>query len=207
MKKQQKKADLICWFDGACGPNNPCGAMGIGAYVLDEGEIIFQNHYGVEPKYENSNNVAEYLGLEELCDFLKDYQGKTIMIYGDSNLVVNQMLGYWRIKEGRYMKYALRVKSKFNDLRKSNRVNIKWIPRTENTIADGLSKKGLSMVLGYVPDSDYVVDNEYRPIKSRVDPIKKIIDGVLELQFPNPVGDEVEKVRHLKSLMYKKIKK
>ena len=44
------------------------------------------------------------------------------------------------------------------------------------------------MVLGYVPDSDYVVDNEYKPIKSRVDPIKKIIDGVLELQFPNPVG-------------------
>ena len=63
------------------------------------------------------------------------------------------------------------------------------------------------MVSGYVPDSDYVVDNEYRPIKSRVNPIKKIIDGVLELQFPNPVGDEVEKVRHLKSLMYKKIKK
>lgn len=49
-------------------------------------------------------------------------------------------------------------------------------------------------------------EDDYKPIVKE-NPKKVKIDNAIKAQFPNPVGEEVEKVRHLKALMYKKIRK
>lgn len=131
-----------CFFDGACAPVNPTGHMGIGAIIYNEdGEIVFENSHYIEESFENSNNVAEYLAflsvLEELSGIMTPNDKADI--YGDSQLVVHQMKGFWRIKEGRYVECANKAKELLKSLKN---VQVWWIPRAENTIADELSNRG-----------------------------------------------------------------
>lgn len=131
-----------CFFDGACAPINPAGHMGIGAIIYNEnGEVVFENSHYIEEAFENSNNVAEYIAfisvLEELIGIMKP--NDQAEIFGDSQLVIAQMKGFWRIKEGRYVDYANEAKELLKSLKN---VDVWWIPRGENTIADELSNKG-----------------------------------------------------------------
>lgn len=128
-----------CHFDGSCGPQNPGGEMGMGAVVMCEGEEIFKHSSKISSGKENSCNAAEYLALIKILEFLidTDKTNEKIIIKGDSMLVVQQMNGVWRIKEGIYRTHALKAKEllkKFSDLK------ISWVPREENTICDKLSK-------------------------------------------------------------------
>jgi len=144
-QKIEKTFHYSCYFDGACEPVNPCGNMGIGAYVVSKltGEELF-SHSGYFPSNEdNSNNVAEYLALIKILEFLigknlHREKKNNIVIYGDSMLVIKQMRGRWGIKAGRYVPHAekaLGLLSKFK-----SRPYFDWIPRDKNTIADDLSK-------------------------------------------------------------------
>jgi len=63
-----------------------------------------------------------------------------IMVYGDSKLVIQQMSGRWKIKEGIYKPFAQRAKVLTNGF---SNLGWQWIPRGQNTIADGLSKAHL----------------------------------------------------------------
>lgn len=136
------KPILKCYFDGACAPRNPFGHMGMGAHAnLQEKEIYAE--YGYEPKsYRNSNNVAEYLALEMLLDWLLEQTEEYwIHIHGDSKLVVKQMRGNWKINEGLYVDHALRCKSKMRKLKRRQEVRIDWIGRDYNQRADELSNQ------------------------------------------------------------------
>lgn len=134
-----KKDNLIvAYFDGACAPTNPFGHMGTGCYVTHERERIFEHSGYVEASNQNSNNLAEYLALEQVLAFLCD-QGVNdykIRIFGDSMLVINQMNGQWGIKSGYYAdtaRHCLRTVKTFSDIK------FTWIPREQNTEADSLS--------------------------------------------------------------------
>lgn len=126
------------FFDGSCFPKNPCGHMGIGTVIYEDDKKIFEYAGFVEQSIENSNNVAEYIAFENALDYILEngLQDETINCCGDSKLVVNQMLGKWAIKEGRYVKYALRCKEKVAQLSK---FKIRWISREFNQEADYLS--------------------------------------------------------------------
>jgi ribonuclease HI len=135
---------LKIFFDGATEPCNPGGAMGYGIVVKDEdGTTIHTNSWfvGLNPK--NTNNVAEYLAFTEALKYVKG-SGITARIYGDSQLVVKQMNGSWRIKEdgGAYTPYA---KTAYRLLREVGDLvdRISWIPREENEEADEASKRSL----------------------------------------------------------------
>lgn len=88
--------------------------MGIGALVIKDGERVFEVSTYVEADYSNSNNVAEYVGFLAVMNWLiaAGLENDRVVIYGDSNLVIRQMLGEWRIKEGRYVKFAREAKEK-----------------------------------------------------------------------------------------------
>jgi len=92
------------YFDGACGPSNPGGKMGLGAYILDSaGNNIFEFADGVDAHDSNSNNVAEYMALCEILKFINEnIEIGWFMIYGDSKLVIKQMNREWRILGGLY---------------------------------------------------------------------------------------------------------
>lgn len=126
---------ITSYFDGACYPYNPDGNMGWGFHI---GKKIAM--CGFEKKKKgNTNNVAEYLALYYLLLHLSEYSGKTINIKGDSKLVIMQMKGAWKIKEGSYVPIAYKTLNILKEVKKNNTVNLKWIPREENKVADRLS--------------------------------------------------------------------
>lgn len=136
--------DYTCYFDGACQPKNPGGAMGIGALIKNDiGLTIDSQTRFVAPKPNNTNNVAEYMALIWVLNTLiaGELAGKNVLILGDSKLVIEQMNCRWDIKKGDYVPYAKRAQEMFYDLRINRKVKIdvQWIPREQNTEADALS--------------------------------------------------------------------
>lgn len=136
---------ITCYFDGACEPKNPGGNMGIGAYIMVDKERVYEYSNHIPASRDNSNNVAEYLALEKVLEFLQtnSFRDEVIFIKGDSNLVVQQMAGNWRIKQGRYKETALRCQRLAIEIRTRHKLIFKWIPREENKEADLLSKNTL----------------------------------------------------------------
>jgi ribonuclease HI len=134
------------YFDGSCGPRNPGGTAAYGSVIFRQKERIWERSEVYYPppgkERETSNNLAEYLGLIAILEqFIHiEAQHELIMVYGDSNLVIQQMSGHWKIKEGIYEPFAQRAKILTNEF---SRIGWQWIPRGQNTIADGLSKAHL----------------------------------------------------------------
>src|SRR5215813_1284223 len=96
----------IAYFDGACEPVNPGGTAAYGAIILQEGHHIWECSELVYPEqgkdHETSNNVAEYCDLIAVLEHLLSLgaQQEPIMVYGDSQFVIQQMFGRWNIKAG-----------------------------------------------------------------------------------------------------------
>lgn len=137
---------IKAYFDGACEPKNPGGTASFGAVIFkDEKRIkeisqIFYPEKGKEKM--TSNNVAEYSGFLSILEYLKDnnLHEEKIHIFGDSNLVVQQMKGNWRMIKGYYIPVAEKAKRLFT---KFPNTTLHWIPREQNGIADKLSKAKL----------------------------------------------------------------
>ena len=134
-------------FDGASEPNpGPSGS----AYVLfspiqtDEKGEQFRNlvQEGFTYIPHATNNEAEYsaliLGLTKALEL-----GITELdVEGDSNLVVNQVQGSWKVKVPRLVP----LRSKANKLLwRLKKWSVKHIYREDNTDADRLSKEALEV--------------------------------------------------------------
>lgn len=136
------------YFDGLCQPINPGGISCYAFIVKSDGRIIYCD-YGIagEPLSDDStNNVAEYTALAKALQWLlaHNYGTKKIEIKSDSQLVVNQLKGDYRVKARRIMplyKEVLFLRSKFQD------IQIKWIPRDKNREADKLTNKAYNKAL------------------------------------------------------------
>ena len=89
-----------------------------------------------------SNNVAEYAGVLHILKYLSSRPPGRVTIHGDSNLVINQLNGKWRIKKGLYLSIAAETKQLLAYLRGLGwQINFCWIPREQNEECDALSKK------------------------------------------------------------------
>jgi ribonuclease HI len=141
------------YFDGLCQPINPGGISCYAFIVRSDGTTIY-TEYGVagEPFSENStNNVAEYTALAKALQWLlaNNYSSQKVEVKTDSQLVVNQLAGDYKVKARRIMslyKEVLFLKSKFQD------IQIKWISRDKNREADKLTNKAYNKALQENPD-------------------------------------------------------
>ena len=84
-----------------------------------------------------TNNVAEYEGLLAAAQWIVD-EGITekILIKGDSQLVIKQMKGEYRVNSATSKKYVPEIKR----LLAGKEVGFSWVPREENEEADKLSR-------------------------------------------------------------------
>jgi probable phosphoglycerate mutase len=141
---RQKTGEIFnCYFDGAIQPN-PGGEIGAGVYIVNgRGDVASSYSVYRRAAAGNTNNAAEYLAFLTLMQHLADCDHCTINIYGDSQLVIRQMQGRWRILDGGYKDLALQSKELFNQLCARNQVKISWISRDKNTKADELSKQAI----------------------------------------------------------------
>lgn len=125
------------YFDGAS-RGNP-GEAAIGAYLInDKGEIISEISQRIGSK---TNNEAEYMALITLLEEVKRRDIKEAKLYGDSQLVINQVSGKWRINHLHLYDLCEQVLRLIQGMR----VTLIWIPREENAYADSLSNQAFSV--------------------------------------------------------------
>lgn len=142
----KKKNKITAYFDGCCEPVNPGGIASFGAVIIKNKKRIWECSRVFFPEKgkeeETSNNVAEYNGFIAILDYFMENKltDESIEIFGDSNLVIQQMFGTWKIKKGFYKPYAIKAKVLLSNFK---HITGKWIPREKNTIADELSKAEL----------------------------------------------------------------
>jgi ribonuclease HI len=135
--------EYLAWFDGACEPVNPGGTATFGAVVKeDDGTVLLKEHGLVGKGKAMSNNVAEYAGVLHILKYLSSRPPGQVTIHGDSKLVINQLNGKWRVRQGLYLSIATETKELLTRLRGLGwQINLCWIPRERNEECDALSKK------------------------------------------------------------------
>ena len=95
-----------------------------------------------KPLYDKTNNESEYLALLEGLNVSLELNIMTINIYADSELVVRQVNGVYKVKN-----YRMKVlhSDVINLLEKFNEWSLDHINRDNNQIADKLSKNGMRL--------------------------------------------------------------
>ena len=135
--------DYLAWFDGACGPVNPGGTATYGVVIkAKDGTVLLREHGYLGQGSGMSNNVAEYAGVLHILKYLSSRPSRPVTIHGDSNLVIKQLSGKWRIKKGLYLATAIDAKDLLAHLKGLGwQVRFCWIPRTQNEECDALSRR------------------------------------------------------------------
>ncbi len=135
---------VLVHFDGAC---EEVGGRRVAAYGYTlEGAGLRHDDFGlaVPPGHlRATNNVAEYVGAICALEWLvrHGYAGE-VRLRGDSQLVVRQMSGEYRVRAEHLLPYHERLRQLAGSFRK---VDFLWVPRDENARADALSKQGIAL--------------------------------------------------------------
>jgi ribonuclease HI len=113
--------EYLAWFDGACEPVNPGGTASFGVIVKGvDGTVLLRDHGVVGIGKDMSNNVAEYAGVRHILKYLSSRPPGRVTIHGDSNLVINQLNGKWRVRKGLYLSIAIETSAGFRVNRTKN---------------------------------------------------------------------------------------
>ncbi len=129
---------LIVNVDGAS-KGNP-GEAGIGVAVFDKDLNIVKEsceYIGVA-----TNNVAEYKALTLGVKLAIKFNAKNTLFKSDSELLVKQIIGEYRVKNTQLKSLYSEVQSLLGKLPEWK---IKHVPREENKEADLLANKGVEM--------------------------------------------------------------
>ena len=131
---QFRDADLF--VDGAADLHSQ--TAGIGGAVFVEGKEIYCFS---EPLLNKTNNEAEYTALLKGVHTILELKLVNINIYSDSELIVNQVKGNYKIKNDRMIALHGQVMDALNGVKTWS---IHHILREKNKRADGLSKQGMA---------------------------------------------------------------
>lgn len=130
---------LIQTDGGARG--NP-GPAAIGVRLSKNGEEITK--YGKRIG-ETTNNVAEYQALvsawQTLVDTIPLAERGEVLVKMDSELIIKQMRGEYRIKNLELTRYAIKIKSLEREW--GSKASYQHVPRSENQICDSLVNSAL----------------------------------------------------------------
>lgn len=134
---------VIAYFDGLCEPKNPRGIATFG-YVIYLKEKKLRG-YGLAAKpfsKDSTNNVAEYMGVICLMEELSRLNVRGSVVRGDSQLVIRQLRGEYKVKAPRIRPLYERA----SELARRLEVTFQWVPREENEEADKLSRVAYELV-------------------------------------------------------------
>ena len=129
-------AEYVMNFDG-CSKGNP-GPAGAGAVIYQNGIEIWGSCEFVGKK--ETNNMAEYAGLILGMKEAVHRNIRKIAIKGDSQLVIKQMRGEYKVKSENLLHSFTQAKKLEKDFEV---IMYDHVYRTENKRADELSNDGL----------------------------------------------------------------
>jgi len=137
----RKRLSIFC--DGGA-RGNP-GPAAIGFVIFQNGKIV---HKFFKRIGEATNNVAEYRAVIAALEWLGNnpeiINSKLLIInfYLDSQLIVNQLKGNFKIKNSNLQKLVVRAKNIERKIK--GEVHYSYIPRRQNKIADALVNRALN---------------------------------------------------------------
>ncbi|OGK12603.1 hypothetical protein A3C98_00730 [Candidatus Roizmanbacteria bacterium RIFCSPHIGHO2_02_FULL_37_15] len=131
--------ELKIYTDGGS-INNP-GPAAISFLVYKNSKPLkqFSTKIGI-----NTNNFAEYKALMSAMEWVRenikeDYS--KIIVFSDSNLMVNQLNGLYKVKNTVIRDFIIKIRVLEQEINKP--VFYQYIPREKNWLADSLVKKAL----------------------------------------------------------------
>lgn len=127
---------LRLYTDGAA-RGNP-GPAGLGVVIEDDQGMRLQGlcrYIGIA-----TNNKAEYLALIEGLNAAKAWKPDRLEVFMDSQLVVEQVNGRWKIKHAELQSLARQVQALLKDFPS---VIVSYVPRVKNKGADALANKAI----------------------------------------------------------------
>jgi|SRR5215813_10163630 len=129
---------LVAHVDGGA-RGNP-GPAGYGAIIEDEmGRPVVElsNYLGKQ-----TNNYAEYSGLLAALNYATKYGFKALKVYSDSELMVKQILGQYKVTNPTLKDLHTRAMAIIEDL---EAFEIHHVPREENREADWLANRAMDI--------------------------------------------------------------
>lgn len=131
------------WLSTDGGARGNPGPAGAGLVIKDENGNVLLEH----GQYlgETTNNVAEYTALIEALKLAKSLGGTDLHISMDSELIVKQMLGEYKIKQPHLLELAVKVKKLLTDF---DSYEFKHILREYNKEADRMVNQAIDQALG-----------------------------------------------------------
>jgi len=146
--------EIKVFTDGAS-RGNP-GKSGIGIVIRDASDKILSTHK--EFIGEESNNSAEYKALIKSIDIIKSLKQNfsIIQFFSDSELIVRQISGKYKIKNQNLIKLSLDFWKSINGLNKKFKIN--HIPRDKNTLADKLANEAIDELGNHIDRSLLISD-------------------------------------------------
>jgi len=127
--------DMIIYTDGAARGNPGPAAFAFVVYrdghtPLEEAGVLGRS----------TNNIAEYTALVRALEFAQGQGAKRLLVKSDSELLVKQMNGHYRVKNTHLRDLYEQAK---DFCRKFDQVEIRHVSRSENSEADRLCNEVL----------------------------------------------------------------
>lgn len=174
-------------FDGSADPN-PGGRMGMGWHLTLRNGVQYLGAAEEPPAPDNTNNRAEYLALIALLD---EYQGAggqgPLLVRGDSQLVIMQMSGKWRVRNPALQELYDRAQRAVQAI--AGGVRFEWVPRSLNAQADRLASGQLGVANG-------VTSGEPQPLTYAQSPVAGI---------PEPLRAQIARLNGKQSVSFKEL--
>lgn len=123
------------WFDGSALPNP--GRIGIGAVLRSPRGETFELSAAAG---HGDSSAAEYRALIALLETALREGARDVTIYGDSRVVIDDMLATQGAGIRSLAHYAARARTLIGEI---GDVRLQWIPRARNADADLLSRQAL----------------------------------------------------------------
>ena len=129
-------SNILMRVDGSCYPNP--GSMGIGVVIYQDDIIIrkISEYAGY-----GTNNIAEYMALIRGLEEISPLKVEKIEVYCDSQLVVKQLNGEYKVRDEKILTLFLKIKKICRNIK--GEILFIWNSRDNNTIADDLAKKAV----------------------------------------------------------------
>lgn len=125
-------------FDGGSRGNPGVGGAGAVLYKNDQEEWCKTFYLGDNV----TNNQAEYKGLIEGLKHVSTLDLPNLLVEGDSNLVINQASGIWKVKNDELKILHDEVQEYINKIKD---IRFQHIPRNENKRADQLANEAMDL--------------------------------------------------------------
>jgi ribonuclease HI len=127
-------------FDGGSRGNPGVAGAGMVLYDADEGTEVWSGYHYMGDRY--TNNEAEYQGIIEGLRCVYSMGARSVVVQGDSMLVIKQLEGKWRVKAENlrpYYQNAMKLLKQFDSF------HVNHIDRAENSRADELANEAMDL--------------------------------------------------------------